>query len=381
MMSHHARALIVAAVLASAALQGFADDVVAGVVPEGALDLTGAWHSNAVAQVEDSLFSTDTDDSGWQIVQAPARWSEQKINGEGAPVVVYRRFVKVPAEWQGRKVGISAWFCAKDSLVYVNGQEIDPQGPDNALCADVSGLLRYGQENLIAVSTTVDGVRELAESSPPLLGPLGQRHLSAFTRTNVSIPAQPNPLRANLFLPDAGSQLPLVVFAATGHADYPVRDDWRPLNEDLARMGYASLAVSFNKFTQAELAAVLQYLTGMERLDHSRMAFVGAMKATRPVVLAAIGNADVKAVVLVSSARIPEIAQLGELPVLFICGDRESSLPALSAAREMYGALSGPHEIASLPSTGSGVALLDTSWNGLRGALTGWLDKHLRADR
>jgi len=84
-------------------------------------------------------------------------------------------------------------------------------------------------------------------------------------------------------------------------------------------------------------------------------------------------------VVLVSSARIPEIAQLGERPVLFICGDKEASVPALSAARDMSGVLAGPHDIAMLSSSGSGVALLDTSWNGLREALLAWLGKYLRA--
>jgi len=377
MMRHPVVILIVVTAWTGAVLQGFADDVATGVISEGAMDLRGTWRAKAVPQVEDSLFAPDTDDSAWQSVQAPGRWADQKINPGGAPAVVYRRTVKVPAEWQGKQIGISSWFCAADSLVYVNGQQVDPEGPPSSLSADVSNLLRYGQDNLIAVSSTGDGIRELAEAGPPVLGQLGQRHLTRVLRTDMSIPAQLRPLAASLFLPEGRTHLPLVIFAATGHADYAIKDDWRQLNDDLARFGYASLAVVFHKFTPQEFQAVFQYAAGIEAVDPSRTALVAAMKATRPAILAAVGNPGVQTFILVSSAKIPEIAQVGERPVLFICGDRESSVPALSAARDMAGGLAGPRDIAALSSTASGVALLDTSWNGLRAAILGWLGKYL----
>jgi len=376
-MKHRLLVALVSVLVGAAAVATAADDVLTGVAAGSALNLSGSWRCKPVAQVEDSLFSPSTDDSSWQVVPAPARWADQNSNKERAPAVVYRRSVKVPSEWQGRKVGISAWFCAGDSLVYVNGLEVDPVGPPNAMYGDVSGILRYGQENLVAVSTTGDGIRELAESGPPLLGPLGEKHLTRVIRSDVSIPAQPRPLPASLFLPEAAQPVPLVIFAATGHADYSVKDDWRQLNDDLARLGYASLAVVFSKFTPQEFQAVAEYAAGLQGVDHSRTALVGAMKATRPVVLAAVASHDVRTVVLVSSARIPEIAQLGQLPVLFICGERESSVPALTAARDMAASLEGPHDVASLASTESGVALLDTSWNGLRQALLDWLRRYL----
>ncbi len=379
MMRHSAPVLILAAatVWVVPALPAAADEVVIGVVLQGAIDLSGTWRCKAVPQVEDSLFAPGTDDSSWQSVQAPGRWTDQKVSSDGMPAVVYRRTVSVPADWQERRIGITAWFCGGDSLVYVNGQEVDPQGPPNALYADVSSLLRYGQDNLIGVSTTGDGIRELAEAGPPLLGPLGERHLTRVIRTDVSIPTQPRALAASLFLPEGARRLPLVIFAATGHADYSIKDDWRKLNDDLARKGYASLAVVFSKFTPQEFQAVFQYAAGLDGVDHSRIALVGAMKATRPAVLAAAANPDVRTVILVSSARVPEIGQLGARPVLFICGDREATVPALSAARDMAAALAGPHDIAVLTSTESGVALLDTSWNGLRSAILGWLGRHL----
>jgi hypothetical protein len=46
----------------------------------------------------------------------------------------------------------------------------------------------------------------------------------------------------------------------------------------------------------------------------------------------------------------------------------------------MAATLAGPRDIAALASTESGIALLDTSWNGLREAFLGWLGKYLRGD-
>jgi hypothetical protein len=356
-----------------------AQDVVKAVASDGAISLAGQWRCQAVSQVDEALLSEKADDSGWASVEAPGRWDVQKANPQGLPAVIYRRTVDAPADWKGRQVGISAWFCGTDSLVYVNGQEVDPAGPPNALYADVSGILRYGEENLIAVSTTGDGIRELAEVGPPLLGPIGQKTLTKVNRTAVNIPVQPKPLPANLFVPEGKTGLGLVIFASTGHADYSIKDDWRQLNDDLARRGYASLAVQFSRFTPEEFAAVLSYASSLGVVDHSRIVLVGTMKASRPAALAAVASPGVRGLVLVSSAKVPEIAQMGDRPVLFVCGDLESSVPALAAARQMSAGLTGPHAIAALTSTASGVALLDTSWNGLRDAFLGWLDLQVKA--
>ncbi|MGA2380766.1 MAG: hypothetical protein ABSG85_15820, partial [Spirochaetia bacterium] len=157
--------------------QGFAESTVSiiAVVRETAIDLNSAWRYKVVSQVDDSLFAPETEDSAWPTTQAPARWTDQGIERGDLTVAVYRRTVKVPAAWQGKAIGISAWFYPGSSMVYVNGHAVDPQGSLFALIADVSGLLRYGQDNLIAVSTTQDGIREAAQMDPPLLGPVGQK--------------------------------------------------------------------------------------------------------------------------------------------------------------------------------------------------------------
>jgi hypothetical protein len=352
-------------------------EAVTAVASKGAINLSGEWRHQGVAQVQDALFAPDTDDSAWPITTAPARWTDQKINSADVMAVVYRRTVRVPAEWQGQSIGINAWFYPGSSMVYVNGTAVEPQGSLFAPYADVSGLLHYGQDNLIAVSTTGDGIRELAEMDPPLLGPLGQKLLTRVVRQEVTISTTTQPLKANLFYPETGRRLPVVVFAATGHADYPLKDDWQVLNEDMARLGYVSLAVAFYKFTPAEYDAVLQYLKGLDSVDSERVAMVGAMRATPSVVQAAVANEAVRAVILISSAKIAEIAKIGDRAVLFIGSENETGARTLSAARKMADQLQGPHDILALPGKSTGVNVLDTDWNLVRTAILSWLGAYL----
>jgi hypothetical protein len=348
-----------------------------GVAAETAIDLGGQWRFKVVSQVEESLFDPATDDRAWAATTAPGRWADQGIQPEDLTVVVYRRTVAVPAAWQGKAIGISAWFSPGSSMVFVNGEQVDPQGPAAAPFADVSGLLHYGKENLIAVSCTGDGIREMAESGPPLLGPLGSRTRTKVVRQDVVISTPTRPMKGNLFFPDGASRLPVVVFAATGHADYPLKDDWQVLNEDMARQGFVSLAVAFNQFTAAEFAAVRDYLKGLEMADPSRIALVGAMRATRFAVQSAIADDAVRALVLVSSAKVAEISQLGSRPVLLVCSEAETFAPTVSIAKKMADQLTGPSRVITLPGKASGVNILDADWNQFRQELLGWLKKFL----
>jgi pimeloyl-ACP methyl ester carboxylesterase len=184
-------------------------------------------------------------------------------------------------------------------------------------------------------------------------------------------------MKANLFYPEGAGRLPVVVFAATGHADYSLKDDWHLLNEDLARLGFVSLAVAFNQFSASELEALFQYLAGLEMVDPSRIAFVGAMRATRFVVQAAIANKAVRALVLISSAKIPEIGLLVDRPVLIVCSKGETFAPTLAIARQIADQLTGQRQVVVLPGKSSGVNVLETDWNQFRAETLEWLRRFL----
>jgi hypothetical protein len=138
-----------------------------------------------------------------------------------------------------------------------------------------------------------------------------------------------------------------------------------------------SLAVAFYKFTPAEYDAVLQYLKGLDSVDSERVAMVGAMRATPSVVQAAVANEAVRAVILISSAKIAEIAKIGDRAVLFIGSENETGARTLSAARKMADQLQGPHDILALPGKSTGVNVLDTDWNLVRTAILSWLGAYL----
>jgi hypothetical protein len=91
-------------------------------------------------------------------------------------------------------------------------------------------------------------------------------------------------------------------------------------------------------------------------------------------VKAAIANPSVRALVLISSAKIAEIAQVGERPVLFVCSDKETAARTCSYAKKMADQLTGRHDILVLPGKSTGVNVLDTDWNQVRAGIMGWLE-------
>ncbi len=83
-------------------------------------------------------------------------WENAEINIEepqySARFVFYRRWVDVPAIWQGKKVKILFSGVDDDAIIYVNEQKAGQhEGYDEPFDIDVTSLIKYGDKNLIAV--------------------------------------------------------------------------------------------------------------------------------------------------------------------------------------------------------------------------------------
>ncbi len=119
-------AAVLAALLAGGCAPAAAPPPTALTVAEGqetitdvsltdAIELTGLWRFRQVEMFSEEMTTPDYDDSTWDQVRAPAPWSEQGLEDRvgKAKVVIYRRQVQVPADWEGKPIGISAWFWSK----------------------------------------------------------------------------------------------------------------------------------------------------------------------------------------------------------------------------------------------------------------------------
>lgn len=103
-------------------------------------------------------FGTDYDDGEWEVLQAGRTWEEQghpRYDG----VAWYRTRVFVPADWEGSpRIRLAASGVDDEYDVYVNGAHAGHYGewPERSVWgwrtySRLDGLLRYGEDNLIAL--------------------------------------------------------------------------------------------------------------------------------------------------------------------------------------------------------------------------------------
>ncbi|MGB9597323.1 MAG: sugar-binding domain-containing protein, partial [Candidatus Poribacteria bacterium] len=83
-------------------------------------------------------------------------WENAEINMEEPQYtdrfVFYRKWVEIPATWQGKKAKILFSGVDDDAIVYVNEQKAGQhEGWDEPFDIDVTNLIKYGDKNLIAV--------------------------------------------------------------------------------------------------------------------------------------------------------------------------------------------------------------------------------------
>ena len=353
-------------------------EAIADVSLRDAIELTGPWRFRQVEMFTGEMAGPDYDDSGWGEVQAPALWSEQGLGdlvGE-AKVVVYRRQVQVPADWKGKLIGISAWFNPHDSSVFVNGQRVEPLRKPFAPFADVSGLLKYGQANTIAVTTLYDGLFEMAEAGPARLGPIEERPVTRVLQEDVTIPTGAGEANATLVRPAAGQGLPALVLIATGSHGMGERTEWLVLAADLARQGYVSLPVALKIQKPEGALAAVDYLRSQPAVDPARIVLVGASRGGETVIRAAVLDAQIVSVVVISSPPVDEVAQLGQRPILFMAAEGDQRGRVLEQAEAMATLAQGPHQVIALPGNGHGTYVLVNAWNATRQALVAWLQQN-----
>lgn len=124
------------------------------------LDLTAAWRfkpdPNDVG-VKQAWFAPEHADVDWATIDAGHRWEDQgfpEVNGNAW----YRRTVKVPESWRGKRVFFVLGAVNDAGDVYCNGRLVNAYGDPSEvslastpLAADLTDSLRPGEANLIAL--------------------------------------------------------------------------------------------------------------------------------------------------------------------------------------------------------------------------------------
>lgn len=341
---------------------------------DDAISLIGRWRTRRVELFSEEMAQPGFDDSDWEEVEAPATWDAQgmaELIGEAA-VVVYRRQIEVPAAWQGKRVGISAWFNPYSSQVFVNGQRVEPERKPFAPFADVSDLLRYGQTNTVAVTTIYDGYLEMAEVGPPRIGLLTERPVTRILHEDVTIATPDGDAEATLIRPAAGRDLPALVLIATGSHGLPEKATWFDFAEDLARQGYICLALALPVQRPTGALAAVEYLRSLTFVNPKQIVLFGADEGARTAMLAAAQDEQIRGMILLSPL-IEEVTELGDRPTLILASRKDRRGLVLEQAQAIAGQIQGPHQLIALPGDGHGTFVFTNAWNAARQAVLGWL--------
>lgn len=123
------------------------------------IELTKDWHFSPDTQNIGSTkkwFTIDFDDSEWKILQAGDKWENQGFK-ELDDLAWYRKKVKVPKSWKGKKVWLKFEAVNDAYELYINGESVSYFGAANISVAsrptftEISEKLKFGEENQIAL--------------------------------------------------------------------------------------------------------------------------------------------------------------------------------------------------------------------------------------
>jgi dienelactone hydrolase len=360
-----------------------ATEPIADVVEEGAVALEGDWRFSVVPQFTPEMAAPDFDDSAWDTVRAPTRWADQGIGdltGTGA-VAVYRRTVDLPEEWQGQRIGISAWFYPYGAQVFVNGRKVEPVRTTFAPYADVTELVTPGAPAQITVVAQYDGAFDATDAAPARIGPLGERSVTKVLHSEGSV-ATPNGEAVTVLThPEADGPLPGLVLVASGSHGLAELSAWRDVADELARAGYVSLAVALPAQMAEGVAAGVEALRANPLVDPQRVALWGvdaAATATLEASAALSGTAPLRGVVVLTPPMWNRLPAAGDQPLLLIATEQERGGLVLNQLTKLAAALGQRATVVALPGEGQGMFVIANVWNDLRAALLPWLAAELQ---
>jgi dienelactone hydrolase len=339
------------------------------------INLTGAWKFQKVAQWDEAITKPGFDDSSWSETQAPAGWDAQGLSdqvGQGT-VVVYRKTVDIPANWKGLPIGISAWFNPFASRVFINGEQVEPARTPFAPYADISRSLKYGAKNSIAVAVQYDGYLEFAEAGPARIGPVVARPVTKILQDAISLDTPSGKIEAVFFHPDGKTGLPALVLAATGSHGLGEMESWTDLATDLARQGYASLAIAMANQSPEGVQAAVSFLRANSAVNPADIILFGVDAAAPAVVSTATSNSQVRGVILLSASEVEGIEKIGGRPLLFMAAQGDRNGFYIDQAKAMAQKAGVKAEVISLPGNGHGTFVLQNTWNAVRSSLLKWL--------
>ncbi|MCI0393510.1 MAG: alpha/beta fold hydrolase [Chloroflexi bacterium] len=179
------------------------------------------------------------------------------------------------------------------------------------------------------------------------------------------------------------------------HMNGGQRQDWDQIAPQLAKAGYAVLAVDMRghgetggssdwQQTPDDLQQVWAYFTGRKDVDPERTAIVGASIGSSMALLAAVAEPAIRTVVLLSPGlnyfnvtTDDAITAYGERPVLIVASEEDTE--SAESARTLSELALGEVQLEMVQGAGHGTAMFDAQPE-LLDLILAWLDAHLKGE-
>jgi len=139
-----------------------------------AMRLDGEWQFHP-SPPEAFWKPTTTPGTGWTPIQVPGEWAMQGFDVAPDTAAGYRRSFAVPENWAGKRVKVRFDAVYSDATVWVNGQRAGQhEGGFTPFELDLTPMLRYGEDNLIALAVKNESLADtLASGTQYATHPLG----------------------------------------------------------------------------------------------------------------------------------------------------------------------------------------------------------------
>ena len=123
------------------------------------IDLTTNWQFSPDKNnkgMSEKWYAFNFDDSNWTTIDAGKKWEDQGFRDLDS-LAWYRKSIEIPTDWKGKGVWLKFGGINDSYTLFVNGKQIKSFGGKNNTVADkttiteISGNLKYGESNLIAL--------------------------------------------------------------------------------------------------------------------------------------------------------------------------------------------------------------------------------------
>ena len=148
---------------------------------------------------------------------------------------------------------------------------------------------------------------------------------------------------------------------------------WADVADDLARAGYATVAIAPPAQNQAAVQAAIDFLKQQDFVDPERLYVYAVDQAAANALAVAAGEPAIQGLIALSPPMLQKLPDLGGRPLLLMATAKDRGGLIVNQLKKLAGPLGESAQVVELPGDGHGTFVFTNVWNPLRQAVLKWL--------